>query len=176
MTLPTQGAPGQQGAANQQPERPEAPFTTFNFQVEFTVSAIASELICRGEFSEVDGLEMSMAPKTIREGGNNAGPIHLNGPVGYGTLTLKRGMTKNLDLWRWFEMSVTQGFLGLRADGQIVLRSSQANDETGVLAFSLTRCVPTKAKAPQFSAKDGQIAIEEFTIAYETMTLRLLTE
>lgn len=157
------------------PKRPDAPFTTFNFQVEFTVSAISSTLICRGEFSEVDGLEMTMQPKTIREGGNNAGPVHLTGPVGYGTLTLKRGMTNNLDLWRWFEMVNTPGFLGLRADGEIALRSSLGGEDS-VVVFSLTRCVPTKAKAPQFSAKDGQIAIEEFTIAYETMTLRLMSE
>lgn len=175
MTLPTQGPPNQQSQKQEPPKRADAPFTTFNFQVEFTVSAISSQLICRGEFSEVDGLEMNMQPKTIREGGNPAGPVHLTGVVGYGSLTLKRGMTQNLDLWRWFEMASNPAFLGLRADGEIVLRSSLGGDDS-VVVFSLTRCVPTRAKAPQFSAKDGQVAIEEFTIAYETMTLRLMAE
>jgi len=81
------------------------PFTTFNFKVLLSFPNSLSQLaaavsvdemtICRGEFSEVDGIEMSMAPKTIREGGNNGRQIHLSGPVSYGQLTLKRGMTEN---------------------------------------------------------------------------------
>ena len=72
-------------------------FTAFNFLVEIQVPDL-SEMVCEGGFAECDGLEMSIAPKTIREGGNNNRQIHLAGPVSYGQLTLKRGMTKNLDL------------------------------------------------------------------------------
>ena len=46
---------------------------------------------------------MTMDVKTIREGGNNAAQVRLFGAVNYGTLTLKRGMTSNFDLWNWFE-------------------------------------------------------------------------
>ncbi len=68
------------------------PFTAFNFHVEITVEGIA-EQVCDAEFSECDGLEMTLEPKTIREGGRNSGPVHMTGPVSYGQLTLKRGMT-----------------------------------------------------------------------------------
>src|SRR5215510_15433681 len=82
------------------------PFTAFNFEIQLIVpNAAALNLanpLCNSEFAECDGLEMTMEPKTVREGGNNTQQIRLVGPVSYGNLTLKRGMTPNLDLWKWF--------------------------------------------------------------------------
>jgi phage tail-like protein len=156
---------------------PATPFTTFNFKVLLsfpsTLSQIGAALgaeemtVCRGEFSECDGLEITMAPKTIREGGNNARLIHLVGPVSYGQLTLKRGMTSNTALWRWFEQ--TQRKHELRADGKIVMLAPNRRDKQ--VRFALTGCLPVKIKAPALSAKDGLVAIEEMQIAYETLTL-----
>jgi phage tail-like protein len=118
-------------------------------------------------FSDCDGLEMSMEVKTIREGGGNDRQIRLNGPVSYGQLTLKRGMTENFDLWKWFHDTVEQP--RLRADADVVLLA--ADGVTERVRFRLERCLPVKLKAPALNAKDGQIAIEELQIAYETMRL-----
>ena len=147
------------------------PFTTFNFQVELHLEGEQSAL-CEGAFSECDGLELSHEPKTIREGGNNARPIHLVGPVSYGQLTLKRGMSRTVDLWRWFER--VQRERGLRASGVVrMLSSLQGADDTARTdaQFELTGCLPVKLKAPSLNAKDGQVAIEELQIAYETLRL-----
>jgi phage tail-like protein len=153
------------------------PFTTFNFKVLLSFPSSLSQVaaavgademtICRGEFSECDGLEITMAPKTIREGGNNARQIHLVGPVSYGQLTLKRGMTENTALWRWFER--TQRRRDLRADGKIVMLAPDRRSKQ--VRFAVTGCLPIKLKAPALSAKDGLIAIEEMQIAYETLVL-----
>src|SRR5688572_2522625 len=78
------------------------PFTAFNFAVEVNVPGV-STTVCNAAFSECDGLEMTMDVKTIREGGNNGRQVRLSGPVNYGQLTLKRGMTSTFDLWKWFE-------------------------------------------------------------------------
>ena len=83
-------------------QRPYQPFTTFNFKVNLRLSEGGAE-VCAAEFSECDGLEMSLEPKSIREGGNNGQQIHLAGAISYGQLSLKRGMTDNFDLWNWFE-------------------------------------------------------------------------
>ena len=37
--------------------------------------------------------------------------------------------------------------------------------------FILSRCLPTKLKAPALNAKDGMIAVEELQLAYETLRL-----
>lgn len=149
------------------------PFTVFNFSVELTLTN-EKDFLCNAAFSECDGLEITMEPKTIREGGNNNRPIHLIGPVSYGQLSLKRGLTDCLDLFNWFT-TVTQQNRGLRASGEIVLLSSEVqkenNDSREQLRFVITGCLPVKLKAPALNAKEGMLAIEEMTIAYETLEI-----
>ena len=143
------------------------PFTAFNFEVKLKVKLSGSiRKICQAEFSECSGLEMNMEPKTIREGGNNSRQIHLTGPVSYGQLSLKRGMTTNFDLWDWFEQ--VQRHRNLRASGEIHMLSSLRKKD---VIFKLSGCLPLKLRAPSLNAKDGQIAIEEMQIAYETLSI-----
>jgi phage tail-like protein len=143
---------------------PVYPFTAFNFSVEINRGTDGKPLV-NAEFSECDGLEMSMEVKTIREGGANDRQIRLSGPVNFGQLTLKRGMTESFDLWNWFHDSVNEP--RLRADADVVLLAADGTTERA--RFRLDRCMPVKLKAPALNAKDGQIAIEELQIAYETM-------
>lgn len=144
------------------------PFTTFNFLVEVKVDGVADK-VAGAAFSEVDGLELTMEAKTIREGGRNSGPVHLAGPVSYGQLTLKRGMTANRDLWGWFESAASLGGRGIRADADVVVLA--ADHRTEHARFRLTGCMPVKLKMPALNAKDGILAIEEMGIAYETLSV-----
>lgn len=150
-------------------ETVEAPFTTFNFKVSLNVEGI-SEQLCSAAFSECDGLEMTMESKTIREGGNNNRTIHLVGPVSYGQLTLKRGMTDSLHLWDWFNLVLQRGQSWLRGSAEIVMLAADGN--TKQVSFVLTGCLPVKLKAPPLNAKDGTIAIEEMQIAFETLDIK----
>jgi len=143
------------------------PFSAFNFSVEINVPGVSPK-VCSASFAECDGLEMTMDVKTIREGGNNGKQIRLTGPTSFGTLTLKRGMTGCFDLWDWFAKTLTDP--SLRADAEVVLLA--ADGQTERARFVLSRCVPTKLKAPALNAKDGIIAIEEFQMAYESLTLK----
>ena len=140
------------------------PFTAFNFSVEINRRQDGGPLAA-AEFSECDGLEMTMDVKTIREGGANDRPVRVSGPVNYANLTLKRGMTSNHDLWKWFQDSAADP--RLRADAEVVLLG--ADGKTEQARFQLSRCIPVKIKAPALSAKDGAIAIEEMQMAYETL-------
>jgi phage tail-like protein len=143
------------------------PFTAFNFAIEIDVPDVSPN-VCNASFSECDGLEMTMDVKTIREGGNNGKQIRLTGPINYGQLTLKRGLTANFDLWHWFNKMLTTP--SLRADATVVLKAADRTTERA--RFLLTRCVPVKLKAPALNAKDGMVAIEEFQLSYETLTLQ----
>lgn len=151
------------------PSDPSAhPFTAFNFLVEVQVPGMSGTL-ASAAFSECDGLEMTMESKTIREGGRNAGPVHMAGPVGFGQLTLKRGMTANVDLWRWFERVNAPGNGGVRGTAEVVSLASDASTEQ--FRFRLGGCLPVKLKASPLNAKDGQIAVEELQVAYESLEL-----
>lgn len=155
--------------ADEAQETVAPPFTAFNFRVEIDVEGV-SESVCRAAFSEVEGLEMTIQVKTIREGGNNARAIHLNGPVSYGQVTLRRGMTVNFDLWEWFDRVQTEGSLGLRADAEIIMLAGDR--ETEQARFLLERCLPVKLRAPSLNAQDGLVAIEEMQLAYERLSIR----
>lgn len=149
------------------------PFTNFNFAVEISVPGISPE-ICHAAFQECDGLEMTMEVKTIREGGNNGQQIRLNGPVSYGQLSLKRGMSPDFDLWRWFSVALTSGKERTRGEAMVVMFAPDGTTERA--RFKLSRCLPVKLKAPALNGKDGTIAIEEMQIAYEQLTLASLGE
>jgi phage tail-like protein len=143
------------------------PFTAFNFAVEINVPGVAPK-VCNAAFSECDGLEMTMEVKTIREGGNNGKQIRLTGPLSYGQLTLKRGMTATFDLWTWFGTMLSNA--ALRADAEVVVFAADGASERA--RFILTRCIPTKLKAPALNAKDGIVGIEELQLVYESLTLK----
>lgn len=143
------------------------PFTAFKFSVEINVADVASR-VCNAAFAECDGLEMTMDVKTIREGGNNGRQIRLSGPLNFGQLTLKRGMTASYDLWDWFSAVLANP--GLRADAEVVLLAADGTTEQA--RFVLSRCLPVKLKAPPLNAKDGMVAVEELGLAYESMRLK----
>ncbi|HEY6411859.1 MAG TPA: phage tail protein [Ktedonobacteraceae bacterium] len=153
------------------PEAQVPPYTAFRFEVELTLKQPAPGIkgaICRGAFAECDGLEMTMEPKAIREGGNNQVHYHRIGPVSYGQLTLKRGMTDNHDLWNWFAAA---GMAGRKscADGRVTIIDAAGKPR---VTFTLTECLPVKLRGPSLNAKDGQIAIEEMQLVYSQLTVR----
>ncbi len=106
-----------------------------------------------------------MDVKTIREGGNNAAQIRLFGAVNYGTLTLKRGMTANFDLWNWFNTLYQPDKALTRGQATVVVFAADGTTER--VRFLLENCLPQKLKAPPLNAREGTIAIEEMQLAYE---------
>ncbi len=154
--------------ANSARETVVYPFTAFRFAVAISVPAISPDPLCNASFAECDGLEMNMDVKTIREGGNNAAQVRLFGAVNYGTLTLKRGMTSNFDLWNWFESLYEPDKPTARGD--VTVTTFAADGATEQAAFFVERCLPLKLKAPPLNGKEGVIAIEELQLAYEWLS------
>jgi phage tail-like protein len=148
-----------------------APFTAFRFEVvldlAIPVDGLSSPL-CDAAFAECDGLEMTMEPRTIESGGVNDRQIHLIGPVKYSQLTLKRGMTSNLQLWSWFALNA-RGVL-TPASGIVTMWDS---DGTPVIEFVLEGCLPVRVRAPALNSRDGLVAIEELSIVYEKFSANL---
>src|SRR2546426_2542539 len=116
--------------ANPANENVRPPFTAFNFAVEIEVPGVSQNVLCNASFSECDGLEMTMEVKTIREGGNNGEQIRLTGPLSYGQLTLKRGMTTTFDLWDWMNATlVTSSLRARKAEVVVIQRSEEHTSE-----------------------------------------------
>lgn len=148
------------------------PFTAFNFEVKLTlenpVEGVGSP-VCDAAFNECSGLEMSMEPKTIPNSGRNHQQTHRIGPVTYGRLTLKRGMTENLHIWKWFLAASTPG-KNYTAAGEIVMKNADGED---AVIYKLEECLPVKVSGPTMNAQTGQVAIEELQLVYAQMTIEL---
>ncbi len=159
----------------EEPKRPEwAPFQVFRFHVEFSRVSLQGDAtdgvaanLCGGAFSECTGLEATMEPRVIKEGGRNYGAAQRMGQVTFATVVLKRGMTKNRDLWRWFWL-VGQGAYAFRLNARIRMEDEAGNE---VLVWQLERAMPVKFKAADLNAKGSDVGIEELHIAHEGLKL-----
>ena len=115
------------------------PMHVFRFHVEFKEQMLTSDsegsevILCSGAFAECSGLEATMEPKVIKEGGRNWGAHQRAGQVTFATLILKRGMTSTKDLWKWFDL-VGQGRAETNKEGKFTVRR-----RTGVCDFSANR-------------------------------------
>ncbi|WP_088889347.1 phage tail protein [Leptolyngbya ohadii] len=149
------------------------PFHVFRFQVDFqedslTPSGATSPVtLCSGAFSECTGLEATMEPKVIKEGGRNYGPAQRAGAVTFATVILKRGMTTTRHLWQWFEL-VSQGAYAYRLSATVTLFDPAGNS---VLRWQMEKALPIKFKAADFNAKGTEIGIEELHLAHEGIHL-----
>jgi phage tail-like protein len=149
------------------------PLHVFNFDVTFSQvpllpegSAANGELIlCGGAFSEVTGLEATMEPKVIKEGGRNFGVVQRAGPVTFATVVLKRGVSVTTDLWKWFEL-VAGGAYSKRLTATIAWWGP---DGSLIYQWRLHRALPTKFKTADFNASGTNVGIEELHIAHEGM-------
>ncbi|MBS1874269.1 MAG: phage tail protein [Acidobacteria bacterium] len=146
---------------------------TFRFWVEFKTDPLAGAsgggqdvALCGGAFSECTGLDATMEPKVIKEGGRNHGPHQRVGPVTYSTVILKRGLTNSKDLWTWFEL-VGGGGYAYRLAVTITLFNPAGE---GVFSWKLDRALPVKFKAADLNARSTEVGIEELHLAHEGLS------
>src|SRR4051812_39339530 len=89
----------------------DLPLPAFRFEVSLEPDGSLPGVtapICRGAFADCEGLEVSMEPRTVTPGGS-ARQVHLPGPVRYGQLTLRRGITTDTALWSWMAAAAEPG-------------------------------------------------------------------
>ncbi|KPJ93154.1 MAG: phage tail protein [Gammaproteobacteria bacterium SG8_11] len=145
----------------------------FRFQVDFKEQLLTSDsegskvVLCSGAFAECSGLEATMEPKVIKEGGRNWGANQRAGKVTFATLILKRGMTTTKDLWTWYEF-VGTGKYAHRLNAVITMFD---NSGKAVLGWKLTRALPIKFKAADLNAKGTDVAVEELHLAHEGLSM-----
>jgi phage tail-like protein len=147
------------------------PFTAFRFEIVLDLDQPAAGLdspLCDAAFAECDGLEMTMEPKIVESATVTNRQQRLIGPMKYGQITLKRGMTSNLQLWQWFAQ--TRPGSVLTAHGQITMWDSGG---TPAIQFTLQGCLPVKMRAPSLNAREGLIAIEELGLVCEQFSVSM---
>lgn len=145
------------------------PLSPFRFHITFSedplgggASSVLSSL--DGGFAECTGLEATMEPVVIREGGRNYGAAQRVGPVSFATVVLRRGILRSQHLWQWFAMVTQEGAAAHRLSLSIVM-----SDHSGIPAVTwvLRHALPVKFKTADLNAKASEIGIEELHVAHE---------
>ncbi|MEO0561275.1 MAG: phage tail protein [Chloroflexota bacterium] len=85
--------------------------------------------------------------------------------TGGATLTLKQGITSNMQFWTWRQMVVDGDVAGARQNGSINMYN-QALEIIGTWEF--TEAWPSKIDGPTFTSDATTYGVEELTIVTET--------
>ena len=150
-----------------------AEFIPFRFEVNL-YEENADELLCRGLFSEVAGLEITMEPRAIQVGGQNWGEVQRVGQTRFSPIVLKRGVTELQDMWKWFDATTRGANYGYRLQGNIKVLGSSLNENgeaEPIMIWNMSGVLPTRFKGPDLSSTSNQVAIEELTLVLESLTL-----
>lgn len=139
------------------------PFRGFNFRIELDNTpsgAVAG-------FREATGLSFSTDPVEYREGPDPE--LHVRKLMGlrkYANITLKRGMTRNPELWNWYR-AIVRGEDDRRS-GAIVLRDEHQHD---VMRWEFVSGWICKWEGPALNATTNEIALETVEICVERCDL-----
>jgi phage tail-like protein len=145
------------------------PLHVFRFQVDFFTDSLADNAshsqfqVCSGAFAECTGLEATMEPKVIKEGGRNYGAAQRAGGTTFATVVLKRGISNNQNLYQIFN-SVSTGTFAPRM--QVTINLFDTNG-SAVLAWQLNRAMPIKYKFADLNARNAEVGIEELHLVHE---------
>lgn len=145
------------------------PLHVFRFQVDFFTDSLSGQgsqeqfQVCSGAFAECTGLEATMEPKVIKEGGRNYGAAQRAGGTTFATVILKRGISSNQNLYQIFNTMA----IGTFAPRMQVTINLFDNSGVAVMAWQLDKAMPIKYKFSDMNAKNSEVGIEELHLAHE---------
>ena len=149
--------------------KPPIPLHVFRFHVDFFSDSLSSDAsqdqfsVCSGSFAECTGLEGTMEPKVIREGGRNYGVAQRAGGTTFATVVLKRGISTNQNLHQLFNTLATGTFAPRL---QVTINVFDI-DGSAVMAWQLDKAMPIKYKFSDLNARNSEVGIEELHLAHE---------
>jgi len=152
-----------------QTNRNEKKILSFRFLVEI-------DGITVGGFSEVSGFEETIETEDYKEGGGYF--VHkLPKGIVQSTLKLKRGMSLDDELWRWFSScknAILNGKplkkkqINIRVfEGNV--KEEQEQNERKQIYFTFNHAYPVKWSGTTLNATNNSVAIEELEIVHEGM-------
>ena len=144
----------------------DRPYPGFNFLVDLGTGATDGP---DAGFEECGPLALELGLVAYRNGNEKQdAPRLLSGLERPGMVTLRRGMTGSLSIYRWFD-DVRNG---AQDEVRTVTISLQSEDHAAtVVAWRLLRARPVKYVVEALNAKSDDVAIEELTLAYERLEM-----
>ncbi len=135
------------------------PLVSSWFGVEFQGQVVGAFRECTGLGSENEVVEYKAS--------GQKGEYVLKkvpGRLKWNNITLKRGITDDMDMWQWRKL-VEQGKIDdARKNGTITMYNQQGN---AVARWNFTNAWPSKLSGPSANAGNNEVAIEEMELTHE---------
>ena len=133
------------------------PYRAYNFKLIIQGVTI-------GHFTECTGLGVRVQAIRYQEGGGHV--VHrIPGQLDFSDVTLRYGLSANLDLWTWF-MAAVNGKVERRNVSVLML---DTDDVTEVLRWDLINAWPSEWRGAPLDALGRDVAIESLTLVYESL-------
>ena len=119
-----------------------------------------------GYFTEVSGVGSEtevIEHKVVNEAGVEV-VLKVPGRLKWENIVLKRGITSNMDIWKWRKMVEDGDVKGARADGSIIMYDQTLSE---VARWNFQNAWPVKVSGPSVKADGNEIGVEELTVAHE---------
>lgn len=135
------------------------PLVSSWFGVEFQGQVVGAFRECSGLGSENEVVEYKASGQkgefVIKK---------VPGRLKWNNITLKRGITDAMDMWKWRKM-VEQGNIdSARKNGTITMYNQQGS---AVAKWNFTNAWPSKLTGPSANAGNNEVAIEELELTHE---------
>lgn len=127
-----------------------------------------------GRFTEVSGLEVSVAVEEIAEGGVNGYVHKLPGRMSWPNIRLARGVTQNDAFLAWLNRSSGEGFAGAghKLDRRTVAITMTGLDGTRLRTWELEGAFAVSWSGPRFASTSDEMLTEELEIAHHGFRAR----
>lgn len=135
------------------------PLVAAYFSVDFQGGVVGAFRECTGLGSESQVVEYRATDEKGR-------PILIREPgtMKYSDITLKRGITDSMDMWKWRKM-VEEGKIDeARRNGTITLYNQKGEP---IAQWNIDAAWAVSLKGPVYDAKTNEVAIEELTITHQ---------
>lgn len=137
------------------------PLVGFNFRLEIEGKMTGYFMEVGGIGSENEIVEQKVVDKKGRELVQK-----VPGRLKWGDVTLKRGITQDMEIWNWRKMVEDGKMKDSRTNCSIIMMD---RDYTDVARWDLVNAWPSKVSGPSIKSDSNEFGIEEVTIVHEGM-------
>ncbi|MDD3269808.1 MAG: phage tail protein [Syntrophomonadaceae bacterium] len=133
------------------------PYRSYRFSIEI-------DGITEAYFTEVVGIEASFDVIEFRSGDMSSAYWKLPGLFRNTTVTLKQGVTDNMELWEWFK---TEPIMSGAIERKDVTVKAVDDQQAEVAVWTFYDAWPCKYISGNFNASESGVLIESVELAYE---------
>ncbi|MDX2161444.1 MAG: phage tail protein [bacterium] len=143
------------------PARASDPLIGFSFSLDIS-GKIA------GYFTELSGLssETDIVEHKVTDPAGRDFIQKIPGRTKYGDITLKRGITDVMDMWKWRQQVEKGDIVGARVNCTITMYNQALEP---IAKWNLTNAWPVKISGPSLQTDGNNMGVEELTLTHEMM-------